>query len=165
VIGVIIALGAVWLSSVTHNPMWDALGSIAIGVLLAVMAVFLIRKNRSMLLGKSVSPADRAKLQTLLADDPAVDSVAAHAAVVRGTDSYRVAAELDFNGAYLAEKYLETHDAAEICARLETPEDVSEFLKEFGEDVVTQVGVEVDRIEAKIRENIPKVKRIGLEPD
>jgi Co/Zn/Cd efflux system component len=53
----------------------DALGSILVGLLLAVVAVMLIQKNRRFLVGVSVQPQIRAAaLQTLL-DHPEVSSV------------------------------------------------------------------------------------------
>ena len=165
VFGVLVALAAVGLTAYTHNPMWDALGTIAIGILLGLMAAFLIRKNRTFLLGKSISKKDKEKLRNILKDDPAVDQIAMQAAIVRGTDSYRVSAELDFNGAYLAEIYLKERKIEEVHARLDSPEAVEAFLKEYGEEVMEIVGDEVDRIEKKIREAIPQAKHIAIEPD
>lgn len=40
-----------WAVHVTGNAVYDALGSITIGVLLGCTAVFLIQQNRSLLLG------------------------------------------------------------------------------------------------------------------
>ena len=42
---------------VTGNPLWDAIGTIAIGVLLIVVAVFVAIEVKAMLIGQSVDPA------------------------------------------------------------------------------------------------------------
>jgi len=165
VFGVTLALIAVGLTAATGEVYWDAIGSIAIGVLLGGVAVFLISKNRALLLGRAIRDADRARLQEILENDPAVEGVAVSQAVVTGTDTYRISAELDFDGAYLADKYLETHDLAAIHKRVADPEELKVFLHEYGEAVMEQVGDEVDRIEEKIRTVLPKASNIALEPD
>lgn len=66
-IGLVIAFVGILLHQVTGSAVPDALGSILVGVLLAVVAVMLIQKNRRFLVGVSVEPQIRAAaLQTLL---------------------------------------------------------------------------------------------------
>ena len=55
--GLVFALVAVVLAVVTGNPMWDAIGTIAIGALLIVVAVFVAIEVKAMLIGQSVDPA------------------------------------------------------------------------------------------------------------
>ena len=50
--GLTIALVAVGLSAVTGNGIWDAIGSIVIGVLLMVVAVLIARDTHSLLIGE-----------------------------------------------------------------------------------------------------------------
>ncbi len=165
VFGVVLALVAVGLTAVTGQVYWDAIGSIGIGFLLGGVAVFLIHKNRDLLIGRAIRAQDRQRLQEILEEDPAVEGVAVSQAVVMGTEAYRISAEIDFDGAYLADKYLETHDLDAIHKRVADPEELKEFLHEYGEAVMTQVGDEVDRIEDKIRTALPKASNIALEPD
>ena len=40
------------------TAVWDAAGSIGIGLLLGVIATFLVGKNRQLLLGRSMSPEE-----------------------------------------------------------------------------------------------------------
>lgn len=55
-LGLVFALGAVLLSVVTGNPLWDAIGTVMIGVLLIVIAVLVAIEVKSMLIGQSVDP-------------------------------------------------------------------------------------------------------------
>jgi len=55
-LGLVLALFAVVLSVITGNPLWDAVGTIAIGSLLVVVAVFVAIEVKAMLIGQSVDP-------------------------------------------------------------------------------------------------------------
>ena len=165
VLGVCLALAAVGLTAVTGNGQWDAIGSIAIGVLLGFVALFLIAKNRTLLIGARIHEGRHEALVDLLQNDPAVDEVVTDRAVVTGAETFRFSAELEFSGAYMAQRFLEDRSLSEIRSGLDTDEALSAFLDEFGEALMDQVGDEVDRIEAKIRANFPSAGRVELEPD
>ncbi|MEQ1503023.1 MAG: cation diffusion facilitator family transporter [Myxococcota bacterium] len=165
ILGVLFALIAVALTQWTGHAYWDALGSIVIGVLLGFVAVFLIQKNRTLLIGKSIHLEDQARLRKLLASDPAVESVKSSTGWVVGTSAYRINTELDFDGRYFASKYLEHVDAGALHQRLDSPDAVKSFLAEYSEDVLTRMGKEIDRIEDKIRLEMPKARHIAIEPD
>ena len=55
-LGLIFALIAVVAAVVTGDPMWDAIGTLAIGVLLIVVAVFVAIEVKAMLIGQSADP-------------------------------------------------------------------------------------------------------------
>ncbi len=57
-IGLVLALIGVGLTTITGNPVFDALGTIAIGVLLGIIAVILIIEMKSLLIGEGASDAD-----------------------------------------------------------------------------------------------------------
>ena len=74
-IGLAIALVCIALHQVTGNPMWDALGSILVGLLLAVVAVILIDRNRRFLTGEPASSQIYAAVVQRLAELPDVQTV------------------------------------------------------------------------------------------
>jgi cation diffusion facilitator family transporter len=73
--GLALALGFIALAMVTGNPVWDAIGSIAIGVLLLVMAILIGTEVKALLIGQSAEPVVLARMKKHLADAPEVQEV------------------------------------------------------------------------------------------
>jgi cation diffusion facilitator family transporter len=61
--GLTIAFLAVLATAVTGNPLWDACGSIAVGVLLMVVAIFIVREVKAMITGESAAPETHAAIK------------------------------------------------------------------------------------------------------
>lgn len=74
-LGLFFALIAVILSMVTGNPVYDALGSIGIGVLLIVMSFFIALKVKSLLIGQSAEEETVVAIKSFLEERPEIDSV------------------------------------------------------------------------------------------
>lgn len=74
-VGLSFALIAVILSMLTQNPVFDAIGSIGIGVLLMVVSVFVAIKVKSLLIGQSSDAKTRTEIETFLESRPEVDRV------------------------------------------------------------------------------------------
>jgi cation diffusion facilitator family transporter len=67
-VGLVIAAGGLSLHQITGSPVPDAIGSILVGVLLGVVAVVLINRNRRFLVGQEADPRVRqAAVQALMA--------------------------------------------------------------------------------------------------
>ncbi|GAB2894358.1 cation diffusion facilitator family transporter [Paraburkholderia jirisanensis] len=64
--GLAIAFVAVLLTMLTGNPLFDALGSIGVGVLLMVIAFLVAREVKSMMIGESASPEVRRAIEAHL---------------------------------------------------------------------------------------------------
>jgi cation diffusion facilitator family transporter len=73
--GLILAAVAIALTVYTGNPMFDAVGTLAIGVLLILVAIFVGIEIQAMLIGQSVSPATQARMQEFLEAREEVDQV------------------------------------------------------------------------------------------
>src|SRR5690606_9460545 len=66
VIGILIAVTGITLSHIFNNPYIDGIASILIGLLLMLVAIFLVRQSRNLLMGESISVEELNKLVTLI---------------------------------------------------------------------------------------------------
>ena len=74
-LGLFIALAGTAAAQVTGNPVWDGVGSLAIGVLLAVVALFLARENKKLLIGESARPQLIRDIERKTRDEDAVEEL------------------------------------------------------------------------------------------
>lgn len=74
-IGLMIAAAGMAMHELTGNAAFDAIASVLVGLLLAVIAIFLIRRNRDFLTGEVVSPDVRRAVLTALLETPDIETV------------------------------------------------------------------------------------------
>ena len=70
--GLVLALCFIGMAMVTGNPMWDAMGSISIGVLLVLVAVLVGVEVKALLVGQSAEPQLLARMREHLQAQPQV---------------------------------------------------------------------------------------------
>jgi cation diffusion facilitator family transporter len=70
--GLVLALCFIGMAMVTGNPMWDAMGSISIGVLLILVAVLVGVEVKALLVGQSAEPQVLARMHAHLQAQPQV---------------------------------------------------------------------------------------------
>ncbi len=164
IIGVLVAFLAIIVSHLTNHYYWDALGSIVIGILLALIAIILIAKNRQFLLGKSI-PADlQDRIVRLLEADPAIDSVIDFKSAVMDIGIYRIKCSIEFNGsALLAEIYKNTSLQEEYDEVKDDFEEFKKFCVDYADRVPRLVGRKIDEIETRIRTENQGIKYIDIE--
>lgn len=75
VLGLFIAFTGVLLGQWVHEPIWDGIASILIGLILTGVSVVLARESRSLLMGESASSSTLKEVQDLSQNDPAVSKV------------------------------------------------------------------------------------------
>jgi cation diffusion facilitator family transporter len=61
-LGLVLALCGVGLAVLTGDPLWDAIGTLGIGVLLGVIAIILIVETKSLLIGEGAAPDELARI-------------------------------------------------------------------------------------------------------
>lgn len=91
VLGLVLALAALLLSKYTHDGRWDGAGSLAVGVVLVFVAVFLAKEIKSLLVGESADPAIESAVQRIAADDPHIERVLRMLSIQQGPGEVVVA--------------------------------------------------------------------------
>jgi cation diffusion facilitator family transporter len=74
-LGLVFALLAVLATMVTGNPIYDAIGTLGIGLLLIVVAVFVATAIKGLMVGQSVEPQQRAAILAFIESRPEVAQV------------------------------------------------------------------------------------------
>ena len=85
--GLCFALVAVMLTVVTGNPLWDAVGTIAIGLLLVVVAVLVAIEVKAMLIGQSMDPARQSEIRRYFEARPEIANVISLITLQLGNDA------------------------------------------------------------------------------
>lgn len=164
VLGVMIALLALAAASVTHSPVYDAVGSILIGALLGVIAVYLIAKNREFLIGKAVPVRIGDEIAELIASSPYIEKVIDFRSEVLDIGKYHIKCEVEFNGAALLSEIIKQDDLREEY------ENIKDDFEEFKKFVVYQtnrvprlVGRKIDELEKQVTQKYPQVVSLDIE--
>ena len=113
VTGLLVAMVGLLLSQLTGSHVFDALASILIGCLLAVIAFFLWRDTRGLLIGEAALPEEREKLHAVLDECGGVDEVVELLTMALGPTSLLVAARLDLA------RDLDSDEVEQLAADLE----------------------------------------------
>ncbi|MEU7529764.1 cation diffusion facilitator family transporter [Saccharothrix sp. NPDC042600] len=119
-VGLVLALFGVGLSMLTGNPVWDAIGTICIGVLLGVIAIILIVEMKSLLIGEGAAPAELDVIVDELAAGK-VQRVIHIKTQYIGPDEMLVAAKIALNPGLTVTEVAEAIDAAEQRVRNKVP--------------------------------------------
>ncbi|BBN11950.1 solute carrier family 30 (zinc transporter), member 9 [Marchantia polymorpha subsp. ruderalis] len=169
VTGLGIAACALAAAHYTGNPMWDPIGSIVVGNLLGGVAIFLIQRNRHALLGRSMDDKDMMRVITLLSKDPVVDAIYDCKSEVIGPGAYRFKAEIDFNGVVIVQNYLKKagrgnwHKEFHEAVSGTEPGHLDRVMAAYGEEIVSALGSEVDRLEKEIQKIVPGIRHVDIE--
>jgi len=120
-VGLVFALFGVGLALVTHNGVWDAVGSLAIGVLLVTIAVFLAVETKSLLLGESATGDVVRAIEQALAAEPMVERVIHMRTMHLGPEELLVAAKIAVRPDATADDVARAIDSAERRIRSAVP--------------------------------------------
>ena len=119
--GLLLALFGVLMGHFTHDARWDAVGSIAIGVLLVIVAFVLGVEMKALLLGETATRENRIALAAALRGHEHVQAVVYMHTEHLGPDTLLVAAKVIFDPALSAADVSRTIDEAEVAMRAAVP--------------------------------------------
>ena len=97
-IGLVLAAAGLALRQLTGSGVWDAAASMAIGVLLIVVAVKLGLDSRDLLIGRAADPDEQQVIREVVEGMPGVDALVELLTMRLGPDQLLVAAKVDFSG-------------------------------------------------------------------
>jgi cation diffusion facilitator family transporter len=128
-LGLGFALAGVGLAEITGNPRFDALGSIAIGILLAVIAVVLAVEMKSLLIGEAASPEVQRRICATLEGTEGIRRVIHLRTEHLGPEDLLVVAKIAVDPAMPTGETAVLIDRAEAAVRAVVPEARLMFLE------------------------------------
>jgi cation diffusion facilitator family transporter len=129
-VGLCIAFVFVFLSYYLHNPFFDALGSICIGILLVIISIIISIRIKSMLIGESTNRAIKNQILQIIQNIPEVESV------------FRVIA-------------IQLGPEVMLASKVKLRSNLS----------IQQAIEVINQLEKQIKQQIPEIKWIFIEPD
>lgn len=140
--GLLLAFAGLGLHDLTGSSLPDGIASVAIGLLLAGVALVLARTNAGLLIGRQADPRMVVAIRDRLASAPEVEEVVDVLTMLMGTDQALLCARLDFDDA------LGAADLERACVRL-----TAELRDEFAD--LDEVFIEpVPRTDPELRTRV-----------
>lgn len=127
--GLVLALFGVGLTVLTGNGVWDGVGTIAIGVLLIVVALVLGAETRSLLIGEGATDADLNRIRTAVLAGDDVDQIIHLRTLYLGPDALLVAMKVAVPPTESARELAQAIDAIEGRIRAQVPIATTIFIE------------------------------------
>jgi cation diffusion facilitator family transporter len=120
-VGLLLALAGVGLTVLTDDPVWDAVGTLAIGTLLGAVALILSVEMKGLLLGEAASRESVDRIRVALVDGESVTRVIHLKTLHLGPDELLVAAKIAVAPTLALPEVARAIDAAEARVRAVEP--------------------------------------------
>ena len=133
-LGLLIAVLGLLCYQITGNPLFDAVASIAIGVVLILTAVWLAWESKGLLIGESASPAVRAAIKDILNADERIEVINEVVTLHMGPDFIVVTLSADF---------------------------IDDMTSEEVEAAVTELNASIKRVDPRIRRVFLEAEKHG----
>lgn len=128
-LGLVFAMFGVSFAVITGDGRWDGMGAMAIGTLLIIIAVILIREMSAMLVGEGALPEEYDAVKAALESAPLVERVIHLRTLHVGPDALLVGAKIAIRRCDTAQEIAEGIDEAERLLRLAVPSAQYVFLE------------------------------------
>ncbi|GAA4027637.1 cation diffusion facilitator family transporter [Hymenobacter glaciei] len=121
-LGLVIALAGVYLGHLLNNPYLDGAASIAIGLLLVCVALFLIYKTKRLLVGTGVDDETLDAIEALVRAQPNIDEVGPPLTSYLGPADVILALDVEFAHHLTSEEIEDAIDKLQDAIRAKYPE-------------------------------------------
>ena len=119
--GLVVALIGVTMATITGNGRWDGAGSLAIGVVLGLVAVILAIEMKSLLIGEAATADTERAVVTALEDGPELEQVIHLRTLHLGPDALLIAAKVAVRPQASGSAIAQAIDTAEQRVRAAVP--------------------------------------------
>ena len=120
-LGLVFAFTGIGLTVLTGNAAWDAIGTLAIGALLVLVAIILGIETKSLLVGEGANAGDADKIRDAINSHPDVEALIHMKTLYLGPDELLVAAKLAFGKSKRLSDVAASIDAVEVAIRSAVP--------------------------------------------
>lgn len=128
-VGLAIAGLGVFLGHLLNNPSLDGGASIAIGLLLMLVAVFLVGRTKGLLVGTGVDAATLANLERIARDQPQVRDIRSPLSMYLGPNDVMLALDVDFADNLTSSEVAAAVERLQDAIRVEHPEAKRIFIE------------------------------------
>ena len=118
-LGLVFAFAGVGLTVLTHEPIWDAIGTLAIGGLLVLVAIALGIETSSLLVGEGATEKDNTKIAAAIRSTKGIHDIIHMKTLYLGPDELMVAAKIAVKATDSAKEVANIIDEAEANIRKE----------------------------------------------
>lgn len=164
VLGVVVALSAQWVSHITNDARFDAIGGIIVGCILGFLAVLLIRKNYHYIIGKPLRDDVKEEIIEFLLQDPCIEKIVDFKSVAVDVSCYRIYVTAEWNGSPLYREIYEEGDLLEEWEEIKA--DFNEFTRlmyKTVDRVPRLVGTHIDKVERAVIQQFPEIAYMDIE--
>lgn len=120
-IGLVLALAGVGMAELTGDARWDGAGTLAIGLLLAVLAIVLAVEMKSLLLGESAARSVEAAIREAIDADVEVERLIHLRTEHLGPEELLVGVKVSFRGDLTVPQLADAIDRVEVGVRAAVP--------------------------------------------
>ena len=162
-IGICFAFIGMALSHITGHIFWDAIATLLIGLLLGLIAVWLVRLNMQFLVGKGLTPQDLSKVHSLVNRQDYIEGIFHINSESIGPGKYEIQLDLDFDEEELVKKL--DIDLVTAYQKIKTEEEFIQFCQKYGAESMRLMKHTIDRLEENIRQEVKHLDFIDIEPN
>ncbi len=161
---VIVAFISIWIANITGKGIRDSIGSLVIWVMLWIMAIILINKNREFLIEKAIPKEVQEEIIEMLEGEEIIEKVLDFKSWILDIGKYRIKCEIECNGTGLLKTIGRDNFLKKEYEKIkDNYQDFLEFCIDYTRRVPRVIWAHIDDIEKRIKEKFPQIKHIDIE--